>query len=155
MLILGACGGIPTVILHSGLSNEAPVILDVYCGVLSRVLQIRDDSGRLIFKNDDWPDKDWPKHLVQKVELKPGRYSISYQMSFSNTETRRYEFTVQMKPGHLYKFAGYFVMHEEGWIWIEDVTTSEVVAGIPPPRGVKKKWGNHHAYCRSTVLDYL
>ena len=156
LLILSACGGPNIVILHSGLSNEAPAILDVYCGVLSRVLHITDDSGRLIYNNDDWTEEDWHKQdIVHKFELKPGQYSISYKMTFSNTERRHDEFTIQVKSGHLYKFAGYFVMHEEGWIWIEDVTTSEVVAGIPPPRGVKKKWGNHHAYCRSTVLDYL
>ena len=156
LLMLGACSSYPPVILHSGLSNEAPAILDTYCGVISRVLQIRDDSGRIILKNDDWQIKDWPtEHVVRDVELKPGQYSISYEMNFRGTGNFHYNFSVQMKPGHLYKFAGYFVMYEEGWLWIEDVTTSEVVAGILPPRDVKKKWRNHHAYCRTTFLDYL
>ena len=161
MLIFGGCAPGPrTVMLHSELSDEAPATLDAHCGSHFHLLGIRDESGRLIF-SDDYvpPESQW----VGKILLSPGQYTISFRAYFYKTNTYHYELPVQMESGHLYKFAWYFQMYEKGWTWIEDATTSKVVAGNAPPRdiipsGILKGWhryGHGGVPCRSTALDYL
>ncbi|MET0105871.1 MAG: hypothetical protein ABW072_12135 [Sedimenticola sp.] len=150
IIIVGCAANRPTYILVLETNENPPAVLKLGCG---HVYTIWNENGKEIFNDRD------PKYknaYPGKIKLAPATYTIEYGTHFYKTYTLKTKATLRMEAAHLYRFARYSLAYKNGWLWIEDWTTSEVAAGVPPPNDVEKEWqGLWSYYCPSIALDYL